>query len=475
MTSLELDQLSSDQLLHVLERLNVPHKQLSDFIQSACELSSEMRSLVHALVQSEISKPGSSSSRGDSRATCNGSSAAPEATAAAASEETPEATPEAATPLRGITTFPRPTHVDEAQIHWRGVFLKTLVVQLYIFLGVLFYMLVEDWGVVEAYYFSVVTISTVGYGDYSPSSDGSRVFTGMYAFIGISMVLGLLGSVVDELMLGLQGFVLAGFSRAMQEAQRVTRAGKGSQAAAGETADSSPVVKIEPAWQFYMRGLAFYTLFGLALSLFISAAILASIDPELGYGDALWHCYITVLTVGYGDIGLTTDSARLFAAVHITFSVSWLSGLLGVVSRLKEERATDLKFLQLTSMQLSPKLLDCLDPTGDGVSELEFVFGMLGLMGADLCNVPLNFKQHAQPLMHRFQQLDADNSGILNHQDLQFMLDQMQGTAAPDKKKLRREDSALRKILFCGTEKILDLLDKGAQRVKVTLPQFSPR
>jgi len=465
MTSLELDQLSSDQLLHVLERLNVPHKQLSDFIQSACELSSEMRSLVHALVQSEISKPGSSSSRGDSRATCNGSSAAPEATAAAASEETPEATPEAATPLRGITTFPRPTHVDEAQIHWRGVFLKTLVVQLYIFLGVLFYMLVEEWGVVEAYYFSVVTISTVGYGDYSPSSDGSRVFTGMYAFIGISMVLGLLGSVVDELMLGLQGFVLAGFSRAMQEAQRVTRAGKGSQAAAGETADSSPEVKIEPAWQFYMRGLAFYTLFGLAFSLFISAAILANIDPDLGYGDALWHCYITVLTVGYGDIGLTTDSARLFAAVHILFAVSWLSGLLGVVSRLKEERATDLKFLQLTSMQLSPKLIDCLDPTGDGVSELEFVFGMLGLMGADLCNVPLNFKQHAQPLMHRFQQLDADNSGILNHQDLQFMLDQMQGTAAPDKTKLRRG----------GTERILDLLDKGAQRVKVTLPQFSPR
>ena len=373
-----------------------------------------------------------------------------------------------------ITTFPRATHVDEGQIHWRGVFFKTFIVQLYVFLGVLFYMLVEEWSVVEAYYFSMVTISTVGYGDYSPSTTGSRCFTAVYALVGISMTLGLLGSVVDELMLGLQHFAIACFSRAMQEARRVS-AGKGSQAAAGETAHSSPVVKIESAWHFYMRGVAFYTAFGLVLSLFISAVILTNIEPELGYGDALWHCYITVVTVGYGDIGLTTNEARLFAALHITFSVSWLSGLLGVVSRLKEERATDLKFLQLTSMQLSPKLLDCLDPTGDGVSELEFVFGMLGLMGADLCNVPLNFKQHAQPLMHRFQQLDADNSGILNHQDLQFMLDQMQGTAAPDKKKLRREDSALRKILFCGTEKILDLLDKGAQRVKVTLPQFSPR
>jgi voltage-gated potassium channel Kch len=360
-----------------------------------------------------------------------------------------------------ITTFPRPTQVDEANIHWRGVFFKTFIVQVYVFLGVLFYMLVEDWGVVEAYYFSVVTISTVGYGDYSPSTDGSRCFTGVYALVGISITFGLLGSVVDELMLGLQRFVLTGCSRAMQEGRRVTRTGKGPQAAAGETAPSSTMVNIEPAWQFYMRGVAFYTVFGLVLSLFISAAILMSIEPELDYGNALWHCYITVLTVGYGDVGLTTDSARLFAALHITLSVSWLSGLLGVVSRLKEERATDLKYLQLTSMQLSPKLIDFLDPTGDGVSELEFVFGMLGLMGADLCNVPLNFKQHAQPLIHRSQQLDADNSGILNHQDLEFMMDQMQEAVAPDKMKLRKERA----------EKIRKFLGKRARHVKVKVVQ----
>jgi len=191
----------------------------------------------------------------------------------------------------------------------------------------------------------------------------------------------------------------------------------------------------------------------------------------------VWHCYITVLTVGYGDVGLTTDSARLFAALHITLAVSWLSGLLGVVSRLKEERATDLKDLQLTSsMQLSPKLIDFLDPTGDGVSELEFVFGMLGLMGADLRNVPLNFKQHAQPLIHRSQQLDADNSGILNHQDLEFMMDQMQEAVAPDKMKLRKERAEkIRKFLgkraTCRAEKIRKFLIR--QRAAPSFPRTS--
>jgi hypothetical protein len=367
-----------------------------------------------------------------------------------------------------ITKFPRPTAVEDDGINWRGVLLKTLIVQAYVFLGVLFYMLVEDWAVVEAYYFVLVTISTVGYGDYSPSSDGSRWFTVIYALIGISITFSLLGSVVDELMLGLQRVVIASLSRAMQ-ACHVTRAGKGSQAAAEETA---PATEIEPAWHFYMRGVAFYTVFGLGLSLFISAAILVSVEPELAYGHALWHCYITLLTVGYGDIGLTTDSALLFAAFHITFSVSWLSGLLGVVVRLKEERATDLKAARLTSMQLSPTLIDTLDPTGDGVSETEFVFGMLGLMGADLCNVPLNFKQHAEPLVQRFRQLDADNSGVLNHEDLQFMLDQMQGAAAPDELKARkpRKQNALKER---AVEKIRNSLGGRAQRgqlVEVKMP-----
>ena len=368
-----------------------------------------------------------------------------------------------------ITTFPRPTEVNDAEIHWRANFFKTLIVQLYIFLGVLFYCFVEDWGVVEAYYFSVVTISTVGYGDYSPSPEkpGSRCFTGLYALVGISITFGLLGSVVDELMLGLQRVVFAGLSRAMQAGRRVRDSR--SQVSAGETAPSSPVVKIEPAWQFYMRGLAFYAAFGLVLSLFISAAILVSIEPELGYGNALWHCYITVLTVGYGDVGLTTDRGRLFAALHITFSVSWLSGLLGVVSRLKEERATDLKYLQLTSMQLSPTLIDSLDPHGDGVSELEFVFGMLGLMGADLCNVPLNFKQHAEPLIHRFKQLDADHSGHLDHQDLEFMLEKMQESANPSKMKLRREKAEKLRKSMVARGRRTKLARRNSQNLELSI------
>ena len=101
--------------------------------------------------------------------------------------------------------------------------------------------------------------------------------------------------------------------------------------------------------------------------------------------------------------------------------------------RLKHQRDSDLKYQQVISKQLSPTLLDELDQGGDGVDQLEFVFGMLGLMGAELCDAPLNFKLHALPLIHRFQQLDADTSGTLDSQDLAFMLDQAQQVHAARK------------------------------------------
>ena len=46
----------------------------------------------------------------------------------------------------------------------------------------------EPWSVVDAIYFSMVTMSTVGYGDFSPSTWYSQIFTIFYIFIGIVAV-----------------------------------------------------------------------------------------------------------------------------------------------------------------------------------------------------------------------------------------------------------------------------------------------
>lgn len=69
--------------------------------------------------------------------------------------------------------------------------LKALIVfaVLLIVIGTLFYMWMEGWDVIEAFYFCVATLTTVGYGDLHPTSDPSRLFTAFFALTGVGFIL----------------------------------------------------------------------------------------------------------------------------------------------------------------------------------------------------------------------------------------------------------------------------------------------
>lgn len=56
--------------------------------------------------------------------------------------------------------------------------------------GMLFYHFVEDLGFVDALYFAAMTLTTVGYGDFVPTTDVGKLFTTLYAFIGIGIFFG---------------------------------------------------------------------------------------------------------------------------------------------------------------------------------------------------------------------------------------------------------------------------------------------
>ena len=50
------------------------------------------------------------------------------------------------------------------------------------------YRLLEDWSWVDAVYFSVVAVTTVGFGDLTPTTDVSKLFTVVYVLTGISII-----------------------------------------------------------------------------------------------------------------------------------------------------------------------------------------------------------------------------------------------------------------------------------------------
>jgi len=269
-----------------------------------------------------------------------------------------------------------------------------------------------QWTAVDAFYFIMTTISTVGYGDVVPA-DHLHFFTAMYILVGVLVVFQQIGAIYAFVAGAISTFVIhvlrrlfmvVGFSLAPEDSGKV-----------GAT--------MPPAWKFYARHLGPPILSGLISTQLISAYIFTLVIPDLAYVTALWHCWVTTTTVGYGDVSIDNESARLLAAVHILISVSWLASLSIRVPDVIRKRRLERSRVEMTRMQLDPSLIDLLDRDGQGgVDKLEFVIGLLTALGAELCGEPLSFDHDVKPLLARFDALDKDQSGVLGREDLEFMI-----------------------------------------------------
>jgi voltage-gated potassium channel len=82
--------------------------------------------------------------------------------------------------------------VQQLRDHAYKVGLTAVVLLLTI--ATVFYHFVESWSWVDSFYFSSIAITTVGFGDLSPSTDASKLFTVFYIFAGLSLV----GLVLNE-------------------------------------------------------------------------------------------------------------------------------------------------------------------------------------------------------------------------------------------------------------------------------------
>ena len=48
---------------------------------------------------------------------------------------------------------------------------------------------------VDAYYFTAITLTTIGYGDFSPTTPLTKIFTTFYVLIGLGIIAGVIGLV----------------------------------------------------------------------------------------------------------------------------------------------------------------------------------------------------------------------------------------------------------------------------------------
>jgi hypothetical protein len=74
------------------------------------------------------------------------------------------------------------------------------LVLLMLLAGTVFYSLEEGWSVVDAFYFSVTTLTTVGLGDLAPQTTLGKLFTVVYIFAGLGIIVGFIDTVAKETM-----------------------------------------------------------------------------------------------------------------------------------------------------------------------------------------------------------------------------------------------------------------------------------
>ena len=87
---------------------------------------------------------------------------------------------------------PKVLHTSSGDVSWddarRAYRILVAAALLILATGTVVYHYLEDWSWVDSLYFSSVAVTTVGFGDLTPTSDGAKLFTIAYIFAGIAII-----------------------------------------------------------------------------------------------------------------------------------------------------------------------------------------------------------------------------------------------------------------------------------------------
>ncbi|QEE50576.1 two pore domain potassium channel family protein [Flavobacterium alkalisoli] len=78
---------------------------------------------------------------------------------------------------------------------YRDLLYTTMII---LIIGTVSYHYIEGWGIIDSLYFSVVTLTTIGFGDFSPQTDLGKIFTIIYIILGIGIILQFINTVQNH-------------------------------------------------------------------------------------------------------------------------------------------------------------------------------------------------------------------------------------------------------------------------------------
>lgn len=243
--------------------------------------------------------------------------------------------------------------------------------------------------VLDALYFCVVTMTTVGYGDLVPASDAAKLLACLFAFAGVALVGTFLSKAADYLVEKQEAILFRAFHLREADHARTLRT-------------------MEVNKTLYKL----YTAAGLLAVVLGSGTAFLTLEEGMRGVDAFYCACATMTTLGYGDRSFYSEPGRAFAAAWIAVSTVVVALFFLYGAELgAEERQRALARWVLTR-RITTTDLEAADVDGDSrVGAADFVLYKLKELGK------ISQEEIAE-FLEEFDKLDADNSGTLSPNDL---------------------------------------------------------
>eukprot|EP00727_Mastigamoeba_balamuthi_P010307 m51a1_g59 hypothetical protein (738) ;mRNA; r:195607-199751 len=207
------------------------------------------------------------------------------------------------------------------------------------------------WTYSNAVYFCTVTISSVGYGDISPQTDGGRAFVIVYSVLGFGVLAWTVGLVAHTLIRSVERntemvsrrthAALTFMAMSAKKGAAVAGAGGALDAFGGVMDSATKPVREKVAMVWHKIGLqarlvsTFITFVALLLGF---AGIFSAIE-DWDYFRSFYYCWVTLTTIGYGDVSPKTDRGRATAIVMILLGLGVIAAVLGSIGGLISKHA----------------------------------------------------------------------------------------------------------------------------------------
>ncbi|MEP5612052.1 MAG: potassium channel family protein [Cyclobacteriaceae bacterium] len=65
-------------------------------------------------------------------------------------------------------------------------------------IGTTVYHYLEGWTWLDAFYFSFITLTTIGFGDFAPKTDAGKIFTIFYIVLGVGIILAFINTLYNH-------------------------------------------------------------------------------------------------------------------------------------------------------------------------------------------------------------------------------------------------------------------------------------